>query len=467
MQFASIQRIVGILLVLSSLTMVPPVLVSLIYGDSSWKVFLEGSLSLIVLGALCWYPVRHVRRELRIKDGFIVVVACWLVLGLCSAVPFFMSAAMNMSLTDSVFEAMSGLTTTGATVLTNIDSLQPGFLYYRQQLQWLGGMGIIVLAVAILPMLRIGGMQLYRAETPGPMKDSKLTPRIAETAKALWYLYLTLTIVCAAAYWMAGMKGLDAIGHAFSTVAIGGFSTHDASIGFYDSAVIESICMLFMFLSGINYALHFVAWRRATINPYLGDPELKAYIGILAFATIICTLFLFITDTYDGFLESLRYGMFQVISIGTTTGFATDSFLPVARVAAADAAVAQLRRCLRRLHRRRHESGSHPAAVQAGHSRDYPAGAPQLDGDRQAGPAQRAGKGDSGRLGLLLALRVLLHGDVAGADGLRHRSGHRRLCRAVLPQQPGPGTGRSRRALRRPGTGREVGAEPGDDHGAA
>lgn len=326
MQFAAIQRIVGILLVLSSLTMLPPVLISLLYDDNSWRVFLEGSLTLILLGALCWYPVRNCRHELRIKDGFIVVVACWLVLGLCSAVPFYLSTVVNMSLTDSVFESISGLTTTGATVLTGIDTLPEGFLYYRQQLQWLGGMGIIVLAVAILPMLRIGGMQLYRAETPGPMKDSKLTPRIAETAKALWYLYLALTVVCALAYWMAGMTALDAVGHAFSTVAIGGFSTHDASIGYFDSPVIESICMVFMVLSGMNFALHFVAWRRATINPYLNDPELKAYITILAAGVLLCTAALFMSQTYDGLLESLRYGMFQVVSVATTTGFGTDSF---------------------------------------------------------------------------------------------------------------------------------------------
>ncbi len=326
MQFAAIQRIVGILMLLSSLTMLPPVLVSLLYDDNSWSVFVEGSLTLIVLGALCWYPVRNSRHELRIRDGFIVVVACWLVLGLCSAVPFYLSNVVDMSLTDSVFESISGLTTTGATVLTAIDTLPEGFLYYRQQLQWLGGMGIIVLAVAILPMLRIGGMQLYRAETPGPMKDSKLTPRIAETAKALWYLYLALTVVCALAYWMAGMSGLDAVGHAFSTVAIGGFSTHDASIGYFDSPVIESICMVFMVLSGMNFALHFVAWRRATINPYLNDPELKAYIMILAAGILLCTAALFMSQTYDGLLESLRYGMFQVVSIATTTGFGTDSF---------------------------------------------------------------------------------------------------------------------------------------------
>lgn len=326
MRFHAIQRIVGVLLVLASITMLPPALVGYWYDDGSSVAFLEGFALLLTLGAICWWPVRSVRRDLRIRDGFIVVVASWTVFGLCGALPLALSASPSLSVTDAVFESMSGLTTTGATVLTGIDYLPRGILFYRQQLQWLGGMGIIVLAVAVLPMLRIGGMQLYRAETPGPMKDHKLTPRIAETAKALWYLYFWLTVICATAYWMAGMSAFDAVGHAFSTVAIGGFSTHDLSIGYFDNPVIESICMLFMFLSGMNYALHFMAWRRASVSPYLGDPELKGYVALLAIACVFCTWQLWASETYPDFLEALRYGLFQVISIATTTGFSTDSF---------------------------------------------------------------------------------------------------------------------------------------------
>lgn len=325
-RFQSIQRIVGVLLVLSSVTMLPPALVGYLYADGSATPFLEGFAMLAALGALCWYPVRHIRRELRIRDGFVVVVACWLVLGLAGSVPLFLSSQPELSLTDAVFESMSGLTTTGATVLTGIDYLPKGILFYRQQLQWLGGMGIIVLAVAVLPMLRIGGMQLYRAETPGPMKDNKLTPRIAETAKALWNLYLWITLTCALAYWIAGMSIFDAIGHAFSTVAIGGFSTHDLSIGYFNSPAIEVICMLFMFVAGINFALHFMAWHRASMSPYKGDPELKAYIGLIIVATVFCSWQLWSNSVYPDALQAIRYGMFQVISIGTTAGFATDSF---------------------------------------------------------------------------------------------------------------------------------------------
>ncbi len=325
-RFQSIQRIVGVLLVLSSSTMLPPALVGWLYADGSTTAFLEGFALVLVLGLVCWYPVRAERRELRIRDGFVVVVACWVVLGLAGSVPLFLSSQPELSLTDAVFESMSGLTTTGATVLTGIDFLPKGILFYRQQLQWLGGMGIIVLAVAVLPMLRIGGMQLYRAETPGPMKDNKLTPRIAETAKALWNLYLWITLTCALAYWIAGMTMFDAIGHAFSTVAIGGFSTHDLSIGYFNSPAIETICMAFMFIAGINFALHFMAWRRASMSPYTGDPELKAYIGLLVFASIFCTWQLWSHSVYPDALQALRYGMFQVISIATTAGFATDSF---------------------------------------------------------------------------------------------------------------------------------------------
>ncbi len=325
-RFQSIQRIVGVLLVLSSVTMVPPALVGWFYADGSATAFLEGFAVVLVLGAVCWFPVRHVRRELRIRDGFVVVVACWMVLGLAGSVPLFLSSQPELSLTDAVFESMSALTTTGATVLTGIDFLPKGILFYRQQLQWLGGMGIIVLAVAVLPMLRIGGMQLYRAETPGPMKDNKLTPRIAETAKALWNLYLWITVTCALAYWIAGMTMFDAVGHAFSTVAIGGFSTHDLSIGYFNSPTIEVICMTFMFVAGINFALHFMAWRRASMSPYTGDPELKAYIVLMIGATVFCTWQLWSHSVYPDALQALRYGMFQVISIATTAGFATDSF---------------------------------------------------------------------------------------------------------------------------------------------
>ena len=221
---------------------------------------------------------------------------------------------------------MSGLTTTGATVLVGIDDLPISIRYYRQQLQWLGGMGIVVLAVAVMPMLGIGGMQLYRAETPGPIKNSKLTPRITETAKALWYIYLGLTVACAIGYWLAGMTVFDAIGHSFSTVAIGGFSTHDASIGFFHSPLISAIASLFMIAAGMNFALHFLALRQRNFLVYLQDTEVRVFLGFLLLVTVLTCGVLWSTNTFSDATTTLWHGVFQVISIGTTTGFTTSGF---------------------------------------------------------------------------------------------------------------------------------------------
>ncbi|WJW75628.1 TrkH family potassium uptake protein [Thiohalobacter sp. IOR34] len=335
MQYQTIQRILGLLMMLFSVTLVPPMLVSLFYRDGALMPFLHGFLIIVAAGFLCWLPARHHRRELRLRDGFLVVVLFWVVLGAVGAVPFMLGDAPHMSLTDSMFESLSGLTTTGATVITGIDALPKSILFYRQELQWLGGMGIIVLAVAVLPMLGIGGMQLYRAETPGPMKDSKLTPRITETAKALWYIYLSLTMACAFAYWLAGMDGFDAIAHSFSTVAIGGFSTHDQSMGFFESELIEMIAVVFMLLAGINFALHFTAWRSASLRPYFADSEVRTYLGVLGLVAALTVLYLYLTRTFTNWGDAAHHGLFQAVSIGTTTGFTTaeyynwPGFLPV------------------------------------------------------------------------------------------------------------------------------------------
>ena len=232
MRAAVVFRVLGVLLTLFSVTMLVPAGVSLIYRDGTATAFLLAFAITLVTGLVCWLPTRKQRAELRIRDGFLVTVLFWAVLGLYGSFPLMLSDQPELSITDAVFESLSGLTTTGATVIQGLDDLPRSILLYRQQLQWLGGMGIIVLAIAVLPMLGIGGMQLFRAETTGPIKDSKLTPRITQTAKALWYIYLSLTVACALAYWLAGMEPFDAIAHSFSTVAIGGFSTHDASIGF-------------------------------------------------------------------------------------------------------------------------------------------------------------------------------------------------------------------------------------------
>jgi len=335
MHFLSIQRLLGMLLMIFSFTLLPPAVVAWLYQDGQIQDFLTGMLIVLMLGFLMWVPARRYKDELRVRDGFLIVVLFWFVLGLAGAVPFVVADYPVLSVTDAVFESFSGLTTTGATVITGLDGLPESILYYRQQLQWLGGMGIIVLAVAIMPMLGVGGMQLYRAETPGPHKDAKLTPRIAETAKALWYIYAGLTIACGVSYWMAGMSGFDAIGHSFSTVAIGGFSTHDYSIGYFQSSTIELIAVVFMLLAGMNFALHFIAWRSLSLRPYLLDSEVKAYLVILFLVTSITVGYLYYTDTFIFFSDALHAGLFQAVSIGTTTGFTTEDyfvwpgFLPV------------------------------------------------------------------------------------------------------------------------------------------
>lgn len=335
MHLLSIQRLLGLLLMIFSVTLLPPVGVSLLYQDGQVRAFLAGMIAVIALGFVMWLPAHRFKQELRVRDGFLIVTMFWIVLGLAGALPLVLSTNPTLSATDAIFESFSGLTTTGATVITGLDDLPQSILFYRQQLQWLGGMGIIVLAVAIMPMLGIGGMQLYRAETPGPLKDNKLTPRITETAKALWYIYLTLTIACAVCYWLAGMSGFDAIGHSFSTVAIGGFSTHDQSMGYFQSSTIEMIAVVFMLLAGMNFALHFMAWRSMSLSPYRCDSEVKGYIFVLTVVTTITVVYLYYTHTFVFFSDALHAGLFQAVSIGTTTGFTTTEyfawpgFLPV------------------------------------------------------------------------------------------------------------------------------------------
>lgn len=318
-------RILGILLMVFSISLLPPMIVSVIYNDETLQAFITALIINFSAGALFWLPFRDQKQDLRTRDGFVVTVLFWLVLALSGAMPLMLAESPGLSFTDAFFESLSGWTTTGATVITGIDHLPESILFYRQQLQWLGGMGIIVLAVAILPMLGIGGMQLFRTETPGPMKDSKLTPRITETAKTLWYIYLALTIACALGFWFAGMTPFDAICHSFATVAIGGFSTHDASIGFFNNPYIEMIAIFFMLISAFNFALHFYAWRFRSFRHYFADPEVKALLiilGITGFATFMVLAF---TKTYDA-NDALRYGLFELVSIATTTGFATADF---------------------------------------------------------------------------------------------------------------------------------------------
>ncbi len=326
MKIKAVQKVLGLLLTVFSFTMLPPVVISWIYQDGEAQPFLIAFLVILGTGLAIFVPVMSNRQDLRLRDGFLVVVLFWVALGMAGALPFVLAKDPHLTLTNAIFESISGLTTTGATVILGLDEMPKSILFYRQQLQWLGGMGIIVLAVAVLPMLGIGGMQLYRAETPGPMKDNKLTPRITETAKALWYIYLGLTVACALAYWGAGMTLFDAVSHSFATIAIGGFSTHDLSMGYYDSTAVEMIAVIFMVVSGANFALHFMAVRRQNVNVYWRDSEFRFYLLLIVSATLVVTLGLYYTDTYIDWETSFTKGLFQVVSIGTTTGFTTAEF---------------------------------------------------------------------------------------------------------------------------------------------
>ncbi|MCH1491409.1 MAG: TrkH family potassium uptake protein [Luminiphilus sp.] len=318
-------RITGVLLLLFSTAMLPPMVLGLLDDDGSAHAFATAFAINIVAGLALWLPTREAKRDLRIRDGFLVTALFWIVLGVFGAVPFLTSPALPLSVAEALFESVSGLTTTGATVIAGLDGLPRSLLLYRQQLQWLGGIGIIVLAVAILPMLGIGGMQLYRAESTGPAKDRKLTPRITGTAKALFGIYLGLTSLCALAYWLAGMTPFDAVCHAFSTVAIGGFSTHDASMGFFQNDSILLICTFFMVVSAINFGLHFIALQRRSLEIYQRDSETVFFCSVIGIAMVVTCATLLITHTLSP-TEGLIHGMFQTVSIATTTGFTTQDF---------------------------------------------------------------------------------------------------------------------------------------------
>ena len=323
-RFSATFKVLGLLLMIFSISMLPPMFVSWWYHDGSEFSFVLALLITIFTGFIFWFPFRNHHQELKIRDGFLVVVLLWTVLSIFGAIPIYIDLYPKLSVVDAVFESTSGLTTTGATVLIHLDKLPNAVLYYRQQLHLLGGMGIIVLAVAILPMLGIGGMQLYRAETVGPIKTNKLRPRMAQTAKALWSIYVGLVVVCALAYWLAGMRLFDAIGESFTTVATGGFSLHDASFGYYHSVPIDIIAIVFMLLGATNFGLHYQMIRHRRFL-FLKDPEFKAYLKLLLSVTLVATIALFIYHQSHRWMTIL-HALFTTVSLGTTTGLTTDDF---------------------------------------------------------------------------------------------------------------------------------------------
>ncbi|MEO6172060.1 MAG: potassium transporter TrkG [Arenimonas sp.] len=318
-------RILGAIIAASSLISLPPLIIALAMGENTSAAFLESMATPGVIGLLLWWPVRHVRYELRLRDGFLITTAIWIIASLITAMPFTL-AAPHLSYTDAVFEATSGLTTTGATTIIGLDALPRSMIFFRQSLNFYGGMGIVILAIAILPMLKIGGMQLFRAETNGPQKDSKLTPRIAETARALWMVYLGLNVLCTLSYWVGGMNFFDAVCHGMATVATGGFSTHDANFGFWNSPLIDSIAIVFMLLGGVNFGMHWYAWRRATVSHYQSDSELRSFFIIALIVSLIVSASIYFGGRFDNIFDALLQGSFQTISNITTSGFTSGGF---------------------------------------------------------------------------------------------------------------------------------------------
>lgn len=321
----AVAHVLGLMMAFFAITFIMPMICSIIMQDGMFIDFAIAAAINVTLGLVIAGLTRRYKRELKARDGFLLVTLAWVLMSGSATVPLLI-ALPDLSFTDAYFEATSGLTTTGATVLTGLDALPPSINLWRHALHWFGGLGIIVLAVAILPLLGVGGMALYRAETPGPIKDEKLTPRITETAKVLWITYGGMTLVGIIGLRLAGMGWLDAICHSFSAMALGGFSTKDASIGHFDSQMIELVLMFIMLAAALNFSRHFMAIRLRSFSPYRQDPEVRAVLTVLGVSVLGVALLLTVHETFDGFLISLRHAAFTVVSVATTTGFSGETY---------------------------------------------------------------------------------------------------------------------------------------------
>jgi trk system potassium uptake protein len=320
-----VAHVLGLVLAIFGVAYVLPVGCSIITGDGLWLQFIIAAVINSGAGLAIALATLKFRRELKPRDGFLLVTLVWVLMSASATIPL-MLALPNLSFTRAFFETMSGLTTTGSTVLTNLEGLPPSLLFWRASLQWFGGLGIIVMALAVLPLLGVGGMQLYKAEAPGPIKDEKLAPRITETAKSLWLVYATLTAVGIISLRICGMSWFDAICHAFSVVGLGGFSTHDDNIAHFKSPAIEFVLIVLMFIASLNFARHFIALRRLSLQTYTRDPEFKAIFTILLASVIVIAGLLTWHGVYPGFMTSLRHSAFNVVSMATTTGFVTQDY---------------------------------------------------------------------------------------------------------------------------------------------
>jgi trk system potassium uptake protein TrkH len=325
-RFYPVIRVFGVLLMGFSLALLVPLLLSWYWQDGAASAYDEAFLLTFGTGLGLWWAARREKQDLKVRDGFLMVVMVWTLLPVYASLPLMLN--LGISFTDAYYEAVSGLTTTGATVLANLDQMPPSINLWRGMMVWLGGMGLIVLAVAVLPLLGIGGRQMFKAETPGPMKDSQLTPRMTQTAKGLWSVYAAITLACTLSYKWAGMDWFDAVIHSFTTMGLGGFSSHDASFGYWNSPAIEAVAIFFMLLAGINFATHFLAVHGRSLKPYQHDPEVGWYLAIVIGSIFAIALYLLARDVYPDFGTALRFAAFNVVSIATTTGYAsTDYYL--------------------------------------------------------------------------------------------------------------------------------------------
>jgi trk system potassium uptake protein TrkH len=323
MNFRLILNVISTALVIISGFMVLPIIVSLIYRESDTIPLAVTCVITFAIGAGVYFITKkHKKEEIRHRDAFIIVTFTWIIVSLFGSMPFMITGTLH-TFTDAFFESMSGFTTTGASVLTHIEAAPKGLLFWRSMTQWIGGMGIILFALAILPLLGTGGMQLFKAEVPEISVD-KLRPRIIDTAKALGFIYVTLTTADALLLTAAGMNLYDAISHAFTTMATGGFSTKNDSIAHFKSPSIEYITSFFMFCAGINYSLYFYVFKGKISKLWKSD-EFIFYFGVTALATLLITINVWITSV-NSLVDSFRYSLFQVISLMTTTGFVTADF---------------------------------------------------------------------------------------------------------------------------------------------
>ncbi len=320
-----VANVLGRLMMFFSLAYVIPISGSLLFHDGIVLDFVVAMAINLGAGSVLTFATRGHYRELKVRDGFLLVTLSWTLVAAIAATPLLI-VYPDLSFTDAFFEMMSAMTTTGATILTGLDHAPQSINLWRHQLQWLGGLGIIVLAVAILPLLGVGGMQLYKAETPGPMKETRVTERIAQTARALWLVYVGITMPCIVALRLAGMDWFDAVCHAFSAMSLGGFSTRDASVSAWNSPAIESVLIVFMLIAGINFATHFIAWRERSARCYLADSEARAFVALLAASSLGIAAFLYAHGTYDDFGTALRHATFNLISVATTCGYMSVDF---------------------------------------------------------------------------------------------------------------------------------------------